>query len=88
MLDGAVEYEASDKGLAVNTSRGKVTVEFDADRFRPAEVPILLSDTTKMQALGYETRRSLREIIKEQINYYSDFRNQVAQLHQSAAKAK
>jgi GDPmannose 4,6-dehydratase len=88
MLDGAVEYEASDKGLVVNTSRGKVTVEFDSDRFRPAEVPVLLSDTTKMQSLGYETRRSLREIIKEQINYYSDSRNRVTQLHQSAAKAK
>jgi GDPmannose 4,6-dehydratase len=41
-------------------------------RFRPAEVPILLSDTSKIQNLGFEVKHSLKDIIRDQLNYYLD----------------
>jgi len=72
LLAGSLEYQAEDKGLTVRTSQGDVRVEFDIERFRPAEVPILLSDTRKIQALGFEVRKSVRDIVRDQVNYYFD----------------
>ncbi len=70
MLTGEIEYTLEDKGLIIRTNRGNITVEFDPKRFRPADVPILMSDTRKIQELGYKVSKSLRDIIKDQINYY------------------
>lgn len=71
MLEEELEYTISDKGINVNTTHGKVSVKFDPDRFRPAEVPIMLSDTTKIQNIGATTEYSLKNIIKDQLNYFS-----------------
>ena len=38
MLQGELVFAPSDMGIIVTTEKGKVTVEFDQDRFRPAEV--------------------------------------------------
>jgi len=70
MLKGELEYGLEDKGLRIKTSKGDVIVEFDPTRFRPAEVPILMSDTRKVQGLGFKTKRDLRDIIRDQANYY------------------
>jgi GDP-mannose 4,6-dehydratase len=72
LLAGSLEYQLEDKGLTVQTSRGDVRVEFDVARFRPAEVPVLLSDTRKIQALGFKVRKSIRDIVRDQVNYYFD----------------
>jgi GDP-D-mannose dehydratase len=72
MLEGSLEYQAEDKGLTVRTSQGDVRVEFDIERFRPSEVPILLSDTRKIQALGWKVQKSVRDIVRDQVNYYFD----------------
>jgi GDPmannose 4,6-dehydratase len=72
MLEGELEFNASDKGIEVITDRGKVTVEFDPEKFRPAEVPILLSNTAKIQKLGFQVKHSLKDIINDQLNYYLD----------------
>jgi GDPmannose 4,6-dehydratase len=72
LLAGSLEYQAEDKGLTVRTSQGDVRVEFDIERFRPAEVPILLSDTRKIQALGCKVQKSVRDIVRDQVNYYFD----------------
>lgn len=72
MLEGEMEFSASDKGIEVITDRGKVTVEFDPEKFRPAEVPILLSNTAKIQKLGFQVKHSLKDIINDQLNYYLD----------------
>ena len=45
MLNEGLEYSIQDKGINVHTDQGKVAVEFNPDRFRPAEVPIMLADT-------------------------------------------
>ncbi|MCE7698466.1 MAG: GDP-mannose 4,6 dehydratase, partial [Methanobacterium paludis] len=53
-----------------NTNKGDITVEFNPERFRPAEVPILLSDTNKIENIGAKTVHSLNDIIKDQLNYF------------------
>lgn len=70
LLDGSFEYISDDKGLKVKTSKGDITIEFDASRFRTADVPILMSDIRKFQSLGFKPTRSLKDIIGDQVNYY------------------
>ncbi len=72
LLDGEIEFQAADKGLNVTTGKGKVSVVFDSERFRPAEVPILLACSKKIEQLGFKTAYSLRDIINDQLNYYLD----------------
>ena len=74
LLKNEIEYTPDDGGIYIHTDKGKVAVEFEPHRFRPAEVPILLSDTSKIQKLGFKVEHSLRDIIRDQINYYLDAR--------------
>ena len=41
-------------------------------RFRPAEVPILLSDTRKIEKIGFKVLCSVEDIIADQIAFFSD----------------
>jgi len=59
-----------DVGLNVETDKGNITVMFDEGRFRPADVPILMSDTGKIQELGFKVTKTLEDIIRDQVNYY------------------
>ena len=72
LLEDKIEFQLADSGIIVFTDKGKVTVEFDAERFRPAEVPILLTKTAKIQQLGFKINHSLKDIINDQLNYYLD----------------
>ena len=72
MLDGKLEFQLSDIGIVVTTDKGKITIEFDKERFRPADVPILLTRTTKIQELGFKVQHSLKDIITDQLNYFLD----------------
>jgi len=72
MLEGKLEFQLSDTGIIVITDKDKIAVEFDEERFRPAEVPILLTRTAKMEELGFKTQRSLKDIINDQLNYFLD----------------
>ncbi|MDI9645877.1 MAG: GDP-mannose 4,6-dehydratase [Archaeoglobales archaeon] len=74
MLKDEIYFELEDKGIFAFTDKGKVAIEFDATRFRPAEVPILLSDTRKVQDLGFRAEHSIKDIIRDQLNYYLDAR--------------
>jgi len=69
MLIEGLEYSIEDRGIYVHTDQGKITVKFDPDRFRPAEVPIMLADTRKIQNIGARTEYSLKDIIIDQLNY-------------------
>ena len=64
------KYTIQDKGIQAHTDQGKVLIELNPDRFRPAEVPILLSDTEKIQKLGFNIKYSLKNILKDQLNYF------------------
>jgi GDPmannose 4,6-dehydratase len=70
ILEGELEYTIEDKGIKVDTQQGEVMIEFNPDRFRPAEVPILLADTNKIQKLGATIEYSLNNILKDQLNYF------------------
>jgi GDPmannose 4,6-dehydratase len=72
MLDGKLEFQPADSGIIAITDKGKITIEFDVGRFRPAEVPMLLTRTVKIQELGFQINHSLKDIINDQLNYYLD----------------
>lgn len=70
ILEGKLEYTLKDKGIKVSTDQGDVAIEFNPDRFRPAEVPILLADTKKIQGIGGKIDYTLNDILKDQLNYF------------------
>ncbi len=72
MLDGKLEFQPSDIGIIATADKGKITIEFDKERFRPADVPILLTRTAKIQELGFKVQHTLRDIINDQLNYFLD----------------
>jgi len=49
LLEDEIEHTLDDKGIVARTNQKDVKIELDPERFRPAEVPILLSDTNKIQ---------------------------------------
>jgi GDPmannose 4,6-dehydratase len=72
MLEDKLEFQLSDTGIVVVTNKGEIAVGFDTERFRPAEVPILLTRTAKIRELGFQINHSLKDIINDQLNYYLD----------------
>ena len=70
ILRGEVEFGAEDGGVVAHSGRKRIAIEFDPERFRPAEVPILLSDTAKIEGIGFSAKRSLYDIIEDQLNHY------------------
>jgi GDPmannose 4,6-dehydratase len=69
MLEERLEYTLNDRGINIYTNKGKIAVNFDPNRFRPAEVPIMLADTRKIQKIGVTTDHSLKDIITDQLDY-------------------
>jgi GDPmannose 4,6-dehydratase len=69
MLEERLEYTLNDRGINIYTNKGKIAVNFDPDRFRLAEVPIMLADTRKIQKIGVTTDHSLKDIITDQLDY-------------------
>jgi len=72
MLEDKLEFELSEAGLVANTDKGKIIIEFDREKFRPAEVPIWLAGTAKIQELGFHIKYGLNDIINDQLNYFSE----------------
>lgn len=70
ILEGELEYSLEDRGIHVHTNKGTVPIEFDPNRFRPAEVPILFADTGKIQGIGGKISHSLNDIIRDQLNFF------------------
>jgi len=70
MLRGEIDFGPEDLGIIAHAGSEKIRIEFDSERFRPAEVPILFSDTTKISKLGFEAKHKLGDIIEDQLNYY------------------
>jgi GDPmannose 4,6-dehydratase len=72
---GELEYDLTDQGLVIETNKRSFKIEFEESRFRPSDVPILLSNINKIKELGFEPKRSLHDIIQDQINYYLNYEN-------------
>ena len=79
LLANDLEYDLEDEGIRIITDKGDITVEFDPARFRKAEVPILMADTTKISRIGFRPTRKLEDIIKDQVNYYLNPENRHAE---------
>jgi GDP-D-mannose dehydratase len=72
LLAHEIDFNPSDEGLIVETNKRQFKIEFDPSRFRPSDVPILLSNTNKIKQLGFDTIKELIDIVTDQINYYLD----------------
>jgi GDPmannose 4,6-dehydratase len=72
LLDKELKFGLEDDGLEVLTDRIKFVIKFDDKLFRPSDVPLLLSDISKISRLGYKPRKEITDIIKDQVNYYLD----------------
>ncbi len=72
ILRGDLEFKLENKGIVLETDKNKIKIVFEADRFRPADVPVLLSDPAKIMELGFTAKRSLQDIIEDQILYFYD----------------
>jgi GDPmannose 4,6-dehydratase len=70
MLRGELEFNVEDGGVIAHAGENKIRIIFNPERFRPAEVPILLSDTKKIEALGFRKEHTVRDIIRDQLDHY------------------
>ena len=70
MLRGELEFSQKDGGVTAYAGSKKIKIAFDPKRFRLAEVPITLSDTEKIKNLGFKLKHTLRDVIRDQLNYY------------------
>jgi GDPmannose 4,6-dehydratase len=75
MLEGEIEFGLDDGGLLVKTTGQDIPVRFDPERFRPSDVPILFSDISKISSIGYQVRYKIRDIVKDQLEFYSNPEN-------------
>lgn len=71
MIEDGMQFNLSNKGIIVYTNKGKILIEFDQNKFRLAEVPLLLSNTGKVQKLGFKITHTLEDIIIDQLNYFT-----------------
>lgn len=77
ILEDQLEYTISDKGIKVTTDSGPITIEFNPDRFRPAEIPFVLCDNRKIQKIGGKIEYSLSDVINDQLEYFNKKENRV-----------
>lgn len=70
LLRGELEFTADDGGVKAQAGDREIQIVFNPEKFRPAEVPILLSDTKKIEALGFKTVHTVRDIIRDQLDHY------------------
>ena len=70
MLRGELEFNIEDGGVIAHTGEKSIKITFNPERFRPAEVPILLSDTKKIEGLGFKKEHTVRDIIRDQLDHY------------------
>ena len=75
MLQEELEFSMEDGGIWVYTDKGKIPIQFNPEKFRGVDVPILFSDCRKIQQLGFRISHKLEDIIDDQLNYFSRAEN-------------
>jgi GDPmannose 4,6-dehydratase len=75
LLKGDLSFNLDDVGLVIQTNKRSFKAIFDEAKFRPSDVPILLSNINKIKRIGFNVKRRLEDIIESQINYYLDSAN-------------
>jgi GDPmannose 4,6-dehydratase len=72
LLKGDISFGLDDIGLIIKTDKRSFKAIFDESRFRPSDVPILLSNINKIKEVGFNVKSQIEDIIESQINYYLD----------------
>lgn len=67
LLSGGLTYDLGDRGLLVHTRQGDLSVVFDPALYRPADVPLQISNPARAQEIGFTVTHSLRETIRDQL---------------------
>ena len=75
MLEEELEFSLEDGGIWVYTDKGRIPIQFNPEKFRPVDVPILLSDCRKIQQLGFRVSHKLEDIIDDQLTHFSRAEN-------------
>lgn len=75
ILTNEISFGIEDGGIVVKTEGPEINVVFDPERFRPSEVPILFADITKIQGLGFKVNHHVRDIVRDQMNFFMDCNN-------------
>jgi GDP-4-dehydro-6-deoxy-D-mannose reductase len=57
--------------LLVELSGTPTRVEVDAERFRPADLPLLLGDNTRLRALGWAPEFSIRQTLADLLEWHA-----------------
>jgi GDPmannose 4,6-dehydratase len=70
MLSDRVYFDLRDVGLVVHTGKGDINVVFSKEKFRPADVPILISDASKIMTMGFKINYKLRDIVRDQVDFF------------------
>ncbi len=65
-----INFDIEDEGVIIETQKGKIEILIDEKRLRPSDAPILLCDNTKIKKLGFRINFTLKDIIKEMLEYY------------------
>lgn len=73
LISGDMNFDLKDEGVTIETDKRDFKVRFDPTKFRPSEVPLLLSNSQKIKKeLGVVPTKQILDIINDQINYYLD----------------
>lgn len=73
LISDSFHYDLRDEGIIIETDSRDFKVRFDPAKFRPSDVPILLSNSNKIKTdLGVVPTKTIKDIIDDQINYYLD----------------
>lgn len=68
-LSKGLSFELEDRGLLLHTNQGIVNVIFEPDRFRPADIPLIISNPAKAEKIGFTITKSLKDIICDQVRH-------------------
>lgn len=63
-------FSRSDSGFIACSGDKKIQIEFDPNKFRPADIPILIADTRKISKIGFQPTHTLQDIVNDQLQFY------------------
>ena len=73
LISNSLNFDLKDEGITIETDKRDFKVQYDPSKFRPSEVPILLSNSEKIKKeLSVVPTKQIHDIIDDQINYYLD----------------
>lgn len=65
-----IKFGLEDESIIVETQKGKIEIIIDEKKLRPSDAPILLCDNKKIKKLGFKINFTLKDIIKEMLEYH------------------